>query len=45
LSSSGPPIPCITPSRETNVVVVSFMDMVPFSLAWFVVQSDWAAQM
>src|SRR5438874_126205 len=31
-SSSGPPGPCITPSTETCVVVVSFMVAVPFSL-------------
>ena len=31
-SSSGPPRPCITPSTETMVVVVSFMVAVPFSL-------------
>src|SRR5512132_1637282 len=31
-SSSGPPSPCITPSTETIVVVVSFMIAVPFSL-------------
>ena len=31
-SSSGPPFPCITPSTETCVVVVSFMIAVPFSL-------------
>src|SRR5438445_4990705 len=30
-SSSGPPGPCITPSTETCVVVVSFMVAVPFS--------------
>src|SRR5205814_10235474 len=35
-SSSGPPGPCITPSTETCVVVVSFMIGVPF-LAEFVV--------
>jgi hypothetical protein len=35
-SSSGEPIPCITPSTETNVVVVSFMVAVPFSLFDFV---------
>jgi hypothetical protein len=34
-SSSRPPIPCITPSTETNVVV-SFMVAVPFSLVDFV---------
>src|SRR5438874_6508118 len=33
-SSSGPPGPCITPSTETCVVVVSFMVAVPFSLVW-----------
>ena len=33
-SSSGAPIPCITPSTETNVVVVSFMAAIPFSLLW-----------
>src|SRR5918911_4389888 len=33
-SSSGPPGPCITPSTETCVVVVSFMVVVPFSLVW-----------
>src|SRR5919197_1868452 len=35
-SSSGPPGPCITPSTETCVVVVSFMIVivVPFSLVW-----------
>src|SRR5437879_2611684 len=32
-SSSGPPGPCITPSTETCVVVVSFMVAVPFSLS------------
>src|SRR5258705_13251903 len=31
-SSSGPPSPCITPSTETLVLVVSFMTSVPFSL-------------
>src|SRR2546425_11089826 len=31
-SSSDPPGPCITPSTETCVVVVSFMVAVPFSL-------------
>jgi hypothetical protein len=35
-SSSRPPIPCITPSTETNVVVVSFMVAVPFWLVDFV---------
>ena len=34
-SSSRPPIPCATPSTETNVVV-SFMVAVPFSLVDFV---------
>src|SRR2546429_371368 len=33
-SSSGPPRPCITPSTETFVVVVSFMVAGPFSLVW-----------
>src|SRR6266851_4065750 len=33
-SSSRPPGPCITPSTETCVVVVSFMVAVPFSLVW-----------
>jgi glycine/D-amino acid oxidase-like deaminating enzyme len=28
-SSSSPPIPCITPSTDTNVVIVSFMVAVP----------------
>src|SRR5215472_12995627 len=32
-SSSGPPGPCITPSTETCVVVVSFMVAVPYSLS------------
>src|SRR3989442_3691581 len=32
-SSSDPPGPCITPSTETCVVVVSFMVAVPFSLS------------
>src|SRR5438876_12019418 len=32
-SSSGPPNPCITPSTETLVVVVSFMVAVPSSLS------------
>src|SRR5215212_7454229 len=32
-SSSGPPSPCITPSTETFMLTVSFMVMVPFSLA------------
>src|SRR4029453_1157566 len=32
-SSSGPPSPCITPSTETIVMVVSFMIGVPFSLS------------
>src|SRR5438552_6473134 len=32
-SSSGPPGPCITPSTETCVVVVSFMVAAPFSLS------------
>jgi hypothetical protein len=32
-SSSGPPRPCITPSRETFVMVVSFTVTGPFS--WF----------
>src|SRR5919108_6459506 len=31
-SSSGPPSPCITPSTETIVMVVSFMVAGPFSL-------------
>src|SRR5438445_4128523 len=31
-SSSAPPSPCITPSTETCVTVVSFMVAVPFSL-------------
>jgi|SRR5690348_1536337 len=31
-SSSGPPSPCITPSTVTIVVLVSFHDLVPFSL-------------
>src|SRR5215210_6080288 len=31
-SSSGPPSPCITPSTETFVLVVSFMVGAPFSL-------------
>src|SRR6266566_9536608 len=30
-SSSGPPSPCITPSTETLVMVVSFTIVVPFS--------------
>src|SRR5258706_2521813 len=38
-SSSGPPSPCITPSTETLVLVVSFMTSVPFSLGL----SLWAA--
>src|SRR5215203_3095154 len=42
-SSSGPPIPCITPSRETKVVVVSFMIAVPFLVGLVVVRSDRAA--
>jgi hypothetical protein len=29
-SSSGPPIPCITPSTDTHVVVVRFMIAAPF---------------
>src|SRR5215207_7468076 len=33
-SSSGPPSPCITPSTETLVLVVSFMVGAPFSLVW-----------
>src|SRR5215217_4426821 len=33
-SSSRLLMPCITPSTETNVVVVSFMVAVPFSLVW-----------
>src|SRR3954466_4835905 len=33
-SSSGPPRPCITPSTETCVVVVSFTVAGPFSLGW-----------
>src|SRR3712207_3252457 len=33
-SSSGPPRPCITPSTETFVLVVSFMVTVPFPLVW-----------
>src|SRR5256885_16526243 len=32
-SSDAPPGPCITPSTETCVVVVSFMVAVPFSLS------------
>src|SRR5216683_2524101 len=32
-SSSGPPGPCITPSTETCVVVVSFIVAVSFSLS------------
>src|SRR5918996_1269111 len=39
-SSSGPPGPCITPSMETCVVVVSFMVAVPFSLGLGVVRFD-----
>src|SRR5438477_2716366 len=31
-SSSAPPSPCITPSTETFVTVVSFMVAAPFSL-------------
>src|ERR1700722_14541279 len=31
-SSVAPPLPCITPSTETCVMVVSFMIAVPFSL-------------
>src|SRR3712207_4277248 len=34
-SSSGPPSPCITPSTETLVLVVSFMVGAPFSLVSF----------
>src|SRR5207244_3855592 len=37
-SSSGPPGPCITPSTETCVVVVSFMVAAPFSLGLVVVR-------
>src|SRR5687767_6081147 len=37
-SSSAPPSPCITPSTETFVLVVSFMAAVPFSRV--VVRSD-----
>src|SRR3954452_10429648 len=39
-SSSGPPSPCITPSTETFVMVVSFMLAVPFSLGLVVVRFD-----
>src|SRR3712207_4328400 len=43
-SSSGPPSPCITPSTETFVLIVSFMVAVPFSSVLVVVRSDRAAQ-
>src|SRR5215203_5077546 len=33
-SSSGPPSPCITPSTETFVLVVSFMVAFPFPSVW-----------
>src|SRR5687767_1550490 len=33
-SSSAPPGPCITPSTETCVVVVSFMTAATFSFVW-----------
>src|SRR6266852_7965753 len=33
-SSSDPPSPCITPSTETFVVIVSFMIVVPFSFGF-----------
>jgi ribosomal protein S18 acetylase RimI-like enzyme len=39
-SSSGPPSPCITPSTETFVMVVSFMVAVPFWLGFVVVRFD-----
>src|SRR5260221_7483082 len=43
-SSSGPPSPCITPSTETLVLVVSFMTSVPFSLGLVPVgRPSWAA--
>jgi hypothetical protein len=32
--TSAPPNPCMTPSRETCVMVVSFMVTGPFSLVW-----------
>src|SRR5579859_3487345 len=38
-STCSPPFPCITPSTETCVVVVSFMIAVPFSLGL----PSWAA--
>src|SRR5260221_2823795 len=38
-SRSGPTSPCVTPSTETLVLVVSFMTSVPFSLGL----SLWAA--
>src|SRR5581483_3279884 len=41
-SSSGPPGPCITPSTETCVVVVSFMVVVPFLVGLVIGRSDQA---
>src|SRR5947208_16504645 len=40
-SSSGPPGPCITPSTETCVVVVSFMVAVPLSLFRVPLEQGW----
>src|ERR671925_1434352 len=39
-SSSGAPSPCMTPSTETIVMVVSFMVGAPFSLGFVVVRFD-----
>src|SRR6266513_1401028 len=41
-SSSGPPGPCITPSTEIGVVVVSFMVAAPLSLSLSLV--DWVTR-
>src|SRR5712692_1235371 len=43
-SSSDPPSPCITPSTETFVVIVSFMIVVPFSFSLVPLgRPSWAA--
>src|SRR5580704_5030319 len=43
-SSSDPPSPCITPSTETFVVIVSFMIVVPFSFGFVLLgRPSWAA--
>src|SRR5919205_2503723 len=39
-SSSGPPSPCITPSTETCVIVVSFMRAAPVPLSFDPTQAE-----